>query len=117
MRRDVSGRLLKKEVALKVSPAEIKKAQAEGLAACDYKYNYGSWKPFTLVRNNVKYLVYLEYGVRKGTQKQINIEKARLSAVSKQNKGWIRRAHNRWFKEITAAIKTKDRKAIGGLNV
>lgn len=92
---------------------EVAKAQQEGLAACDYKYNFEGSRPFALIINNVNYMVYLIYGVRKGAEMLKPIEEADLSAVSKQNDpDWFFKAIDGWTKKFREAITKKDRKSL-----
>jgi hypothetical protein len=98
----------KKDIAWET---EVAKAQQEGLNAGDYKYDFESWKPFAMIINNVDYIVYLIYGVRKGAQMAIAIEEADLSAVSSQNDpDWFFKAIDAWTKKMLDAVKRKDRK-------
>lgn len=90
-----------------VMPAEALKAQREGFAACKHKTNFKGLKPYGYVANRVKYLPYLEYGVRKGKEKNKSLKEAKLTSVSKRSgKGFVRKEIVRMHRAVKRAIRT-----------
>lgn len=93
---------------INVSPAKIAAAQREGLRKGKHKSKFKGSKPYAWIRNNVNYIVYLEYGVRKGAQKAVAISKAKLSSVSRRmESGFVRRAIKAMHQEVKQKLRIK----------
>lgn len=89
-------------------PGEIAEAKREGVSACRFKYAFSNtMKPFFWVQNNVGYVLFLEYGVRKGAEKDKPIEQAYLASVSERStKGFVRINIIQWNRKLKHAIRT-----------
>ena len=89
------------------SQKELLEANKEGKARGKFNYKFkNTEKPFAWISNAVPYVVYLEYGVRKGDQKGIELGKSVLSSVSsRSSKGFVRKAINKWRLKFRDAIK------------
>ena len=99
---------MKSGMATGESPGKIAAAQREGLRKGKHKSKFKGAKPFAWIQNNVNYIVYLEYGVRKGAQRAIKVGKARLSSVSRRMKsGFVRRAIKAMHQEVKQKLKAK----------
>lgn len=88
-------------------------ARREGLRLGKYKKEIKDTpKPFVWVQNRVPYTVYLEYGVRKGSQRGKKKSSAKFSPVAKSGTvGFVKKAVDDEKKDFLEAIRGNVKKA------
>lgn len=101
------GRKTKLKAGKGVNPGESMKAQREGLRLGKYKKNLKDTpKPYAWIQNRVPYVTYLEYGVRKGSQKKKSKGTATFSPVAKSGTiGFVKKAVEIERKAMLKAIR------------